>query len=102
MIAGSLLRASNRRLLNRHRWVMNLLCTESSFAGISTTPLCLHEDLSAFTHAAEINITWIKKQGEETVTKGMVGMNLMRVAHQHDIEVNLCYPTALQQWYKNH
>ncbi len=47
-----------------------------------------------------INITWINKHGEETVTKGNVGMNLMRVAHQHNIEVNLCYPTPLQQWCK--
>ncbi len=49
-----------------------------------------------------VSITWINKYGEKRITPGKIGMNLMRVAHQHDIEVQTLFYSTLQnrQQYK--
>lgn len=35
----------------------------------------------------EITIHWVRKDGSIQVTKGTVGMNIMRIAHQYGIEL---------------
>jgi ferredoxin len=43
--------------------------------------------LSSFDSGKEITIHWVRKDGSIQVTKGSIGENIMRIAHQYGIEL---------------
>ncbi|KAG5174924.1 2Fe-2S ferredoxin-type domain-containing protein [Tribonema minus] len=62
-------------------------CAAATQRCISSTRTARHGDESEFANAPNVTINWRNKHGEVRTVDAPVGMNLMRVAHKHDIEL---------------
>lgn len=55
---------------------------------ISSTARAMHGDHEeGFEHSQIVDVTWENAKGEQHTTKAKCGMNLMRVAHAHGIDL---------------